>query len=68
MLHSSFRPLTAVVLPFAMRQMYMHSFDLSDPKMPPGFEDYEQPVRDLCNAAGARAVIEAYKRGELDYD
>ena len=53
MLNSDYRPLCRVDLPFAGRQKYMHSFDLARPVMAPGFEDYLEPVRALCRAAGA---------------
>lgn len=53
MLNSDYRPLCPVVLPYADRQKYMHTFDLAAPAMAPGFEDYLQPVRALCSAAGA---------------
>lgn len=57
MLHSEYRPLCAVRLPFANRQRYMHSFDLASPVMAEGFEDYHEPVVALCKAAGARFGI-----------
>lgn len=53
MLNSNYRPLCGVPLPYKERQHYMHSFDLSSPKMPLGFEDYLLPVAMLCAAAGA---------------
>ncbi len=53
MLNSYYRKLCAVVLPYAGRQMYMHTFDLSRPAMATGFEDYLEPVSTLCAAAGA---------------
>jgi hypothetical protein len=53
MLHSDYRELCSVTLPYAERQMYMHTFDLSAPTMPSGFEDYLEPVRGLCAAAHA---------------
>ncbi len=53
MLNSDYRELGAVVLPYAGRQKYMHTFDLSGPVMPEGFEDYLGPVKSLCFAAGA---------------
>lgn len=53
MLRSNFVELTPVKLPYQARQMYMHSFDLGDPKMAPGYEDYLGPVTSLCRAAGA---------------
>ena len=51
-LHSTFRPLLPVSLPFAGRQSYMHTFDLSSPLMAPGYHDYLDIVRELCEAAG----------------
>jgi hypothetical protein len=53
MLHSDYRPLVKVSLPYAARQKYMHSFDLSNPTMAEGFEDYLAPITALCTAAGA---------------
>lgn len=53
MLHSSYRKLVPVQLPYAGRRHYMHGFDLADPVMLHGYEDYEAPVRALCAAAGA---------------
>ena len=53
MLHSNYRPLVRVPLPFLNRQRYMHTFDLADPQMAPGFEDYLIPVTRLCAAAHA---------------
>jgi len=50
---SDYRPLCSVALPYAGRQHYMHTFDLSAPVMAEGFEDYLEPVMTLCNAAGA---------------
>lgn len=52
-LNSDYRELCPVVLPYADRQKYMHSFDLASPKMAPGFEDYLDIVVRLCAAAGA---------------
>jgi hypothetical protein len=57
MLHSDYRPLCPVDLPFAGRQRYMHSFDLASPVMAAGFEDYLAPVTALCAAAGATTGI-----------
>jgi hypothetical protein len=53
MLHSDYRPLCSVRLPYQGRQRYMHTFDLSNPIMAEGFEDYLEPVVALCRAAGA---------------
>lgn len=52
MLNSRFTPLCDVSLPYAGRQHYMHAFDLADPSMAAGFEDYLEPVRALVAAAG----------------
>lgn len=57
MLNSDYRQLCAVDLPYAGRQMYMHSFDLANPVMAVGYEDYLAPVRALCLAAGATRGI-----------
>jgi hypothetical protein len=53
MLNSDYRELCTVALPYAGRQKYMHTFDLAKPVMAAGFEDYLEPVRQLCAAAGA---------------
>lgn len=53
MLHSDYRQLVPVRLPYAGRQKYMHSFDLSAPVMAVGFEDYLGTVTELCRAVGA---------------
>lgn len=53
MLNSYYKELVEVSLPFQGRQKYMHTFDLSDPVMAKGFEDYLEPVTKLCRAAGA---------------
>lgn len=52
-LDSNYRQLIPVALPFANRQKYMHTFDLANPVMAEGFEDYLEPVRALCSAARA---------------
>lgn len=57
MLKSDYKKLCVVSLPYAGRQMYMHSFDLSNPVMPVGYEDYLEPVKKLCEAAGATKGI-----------
>jgi hypothetical protein len=50
---SCYHELGPVVLPaWQGRQMYMHTFDISDVTMPEGYEDYVQPVKHLCNASG----------------
>lgn len=53
MLNSNYRKICPVVLPYAVRQKYMHTFDLAAPVMADGFEDYLEPVLSLCAAAGA---------------
>lgn len=55
MLHSDYRALCSVRLPYRERQRYMHSFDLAAPVMAEGFDDYLEPVLALCEAAGARS-------------
>lgn len=57
MLNSDYRPLCPVLLPYAGRQRYMHSFDLAALVMAEGFEDYLEPVAALCRAAGAACGI-----------
>lgn len=57
MLNSNYWQLVPVTLPFKGRQHYMHSFDVANPKMRDGFEDYLEPVTALCKAAGVRAGI-----------
>jgi hypothetical protein len=52
-LNSNYREICPVVLPYAVRQKYFHTFDLSSPTMAPGFEDYADVVRDLCLRVGA---------------
>ena len=52
MLNSDYRLLCPVALPYAGRQKYMHTFDLSKPVMAEGFDDYLEPVIALCAAAG----------------
>jgi hypothetical protein len=51
-LNSYSKELYPVLLPYKGRQKYMHSFDLSNPKMSEGFEDYLEIVKGLCAAAG----------------
>ena len=57
MLNSDYRQLCRVRLPYRGRQHYMHTFDLAHPVMREGFEDYAEPVRALCRAAGATSGI-----------
>ena len=52
MLRSSAAPLCPVVLPFMGRQKYMHGFDVANPTMPEGFEDYLAVVESLLSSAG----------------
>jgi len=53
MLISDYRELCPVSLPYAARQKRYHTFDLADPEMPEGFEDYLEPVLALTHSAGA---------------
>lgn len=56
-LYSAYRHLIPVTLPLPSgRQFYMHTFDLENPSVPDGFEDYLEPVAQLCRAAGARGT------------
>ncbi len=57
MLNSDYRPLCSVRLPYRGRQHYVHTFDIANPVMREGFEDYAKPVRALLRAAGATAGI-----------
>ena len=56
MLKSHYKPLVGVVLPGADtgRQFYMHPFDVANPEMPVGFEDYLAPVQALLAASGVK--------------
>lgn len=56
-LNSYFRELCPAALPYAGRQLYMHSFDARRPTMPAGFEDYMHPVLKLLNAAAFAGVF-----------
>ena len=53
MLDSRYWELCSVSLPYQGRQKYMHTFDLANPVMAAGFEDYLEPVARLCRAARA---------------
>jgi hypothetical protein len=53
MLNSDYKELCEITLPYKGRQMYMHSFDLSSPSMPKGYEDYLEIVIELCKSAEA---------------
>lgn len=58
MLFSKYKPLCEVNFPnYQGRQKYMHSFDLENPVMADGFEDYAEIVSTLCSAAGAHHGI-----------
>lgn len=57
MLNSDYKQLCAVSLPFKGRQKYMHTFDLTNPVMAEGYEDYLEPVLKLCRAAGATSGL-----------
>ena len=57
-LQSNFKALCPVPLPpMTGRQHYMHTFDLSKPTVPPGFEDYLGAVKLLCWVAGANVGL-----------
>lgn len=54
LLNSNYRPLCPVELPaYAGRQHYMHTFDLKNPLMAAGFDEFHETVLELCRAAGA---------------
>lgn len=52
MLNSYYLPLCPVALPFKGRRHYMHTFDVANPKMRAGYEDYLEPVLMLLRACG----------------
>lgn len=54
MLNSHFAPLVGVALPGAAlgRQHYMHPFDVANPTVPEGFEDYLPAIKALIAASG----------------
>lgn len=53
MLNSRYETLGSVAFPpFMARQVYMYEFDIADPVMPEGCEDYVNPVRKLLAEAG----------------
>lgn len=54
-LDSFFVRLCDVILPYQERQMYMHGFDVANPIMATGFEDYLEPVKQLLSAAKVTA-------------
>ena len=60
MLVSDYRELCEVDLPYRDRQKYMHSFNLENPIMAPGFEDYLDVVKKLCASAGDRSCSMKY--------
>lgn len=57
MLISNFHKLIPVQLPYTGRQFYMHAFNIANPTMPEGFEDYTEPVRALVTASGVKTGI-----------
>ncbi len=60
LLKSTYHPLVPIIFPpYQGRQMRYHAFDLADPQMPTGYEDYLPLVAPLVAAAGAR-VGDAY--------
>jgi hypothetical protein len=52
MLNSHFKPLIDISLPYKGRQLYMHSFNIDNPTMLEGFEDYYDTVISLLKASG----------------
>ena len=57
MLDSHYTALGAVTLPsWQGRQRYMATFDTDSFSMPEGYEDYREPVKTLCRAAGFEGV------------
>lgn len=53
-LNSTYHKLVPIQFPeYRGRQMRYHAFDLANPTMPDGYEDYLVPVRALILAAGA---------------
>jgi hypothetical protein len=52
-LQSDFRAVCPVILPYKARQKYMHTFDLGNPIMAEGYEDYFDLVVRLCQTVGA---------------
>ncbi len=59
MLDSHFVPLVGVTLPVAtaQRQHYMHAFDIANPTVPAGFEDYLPVIKSLIEASGVSEGI-----------
>ena len=56
MLNSNFKSLGKIKLPeFTGKRKYMHTFNVTDPIMAKGFEEYLQPVIDLCAAANLKS-------------
>lgn len=52
MLNSEFADLGPITLPpYQARRKYMHTFDIANPVMAAGFEDYLESVKELCNRA-----------------
>lgn len=52
MLDSKYWDLGPITLPpYQARRKYMHTFDIADPVMAAGFEDYQDSVRELCSRA-----------------
>lgn len=57
LLQSSFKPLCSVDLPYKGRQHYAHAFELNNPTVPEGFDDYLPVVERIVNAAGVKKGI-----------
>lgn len=53
-LNSTYVPLLSIEFPFFQyRQKRYHTFDLAQPSVPNGLEDYLELVKSLCQSAGA---------------
>lgn len=57
MLNSDYKILCSVNLPYKGRQKYMHAFDLTNPVMATGYEDYLESVTELCKTANVNIGI-----------
>lgn len=57
MLNSYYTPLSKVQLPFKGRRHYMHTFDVENPTMLEGYEDYLPIVQTLLNDAGVKTGL-----------
>jgi len=58
MLHSNFTELNPVVFPaYQARQKYMQTFDVANPIMAEGYDDYLSLVMALCKKAGVESGV-----------